>query len=239
MPKNENDVEKYKGKRARNWTLIIYPESAPQNWRGILDDEHIMWVESPLHDRDTNPDGEKKKAHWHILLTFEGKKSYRQIKEIADELNSPIPKPVQSAKGLVRYMIHMDNPEKYQYDKSEIIGHGGADVSSYFELSATRKLDILNDIVSYVRANGITELTELTYYAQDNDMDWFDVIAHNTIFLRALLASARHVRIGEDTSQVSNRNAEVLDMHRQGMSIRKIAETVGISKSMVSYILNN
>ena len=50
--------------RARNWSLVVYPESAPENWRDILDDYHIPWVESPLHDKDINPDGEIKKAHW-------------------------------------------------------------------------------------------------------------------------------------------------------------------------------
>ncbi|MFK5220012.1 Rep family protein [Lactococcus cremoris] len=24
--------------RARNWSLVVYPESAPENWRDILDD---------------------------------------------------------------------------------------------------------------------------------------------------------------------------------------------------------
>ena len=32
--------------RARNWSLVVYPESAPENWRDILDDYHIPWVES-------------------------------------------------------------------------------------------------------------------------------------------------------------------------------------------------
>ena len=44
--------------RTRNWTFVIYPESVSEGWRDILDDEHIQWVESPLHDKDTNPNGE-------------------------------------------------------------------------------------------------------------------------------------------------------------------------------------
>uniref|UniRef100_UPI001FD9DA67 Rep family protein n=1 Tax=Staphylococcus sp. GDX8P107P-1 TaxID=2804109 RepID=UPI001FD9DA67 len=53
--------------RTRNWTFVIYPESVVSNWRDVLDDEHIQWVESPVHDKDTNPEGEIKKAHIHIL----------------------------------------------------------------------------------------------------------------------------------------------------------------------------
>ena len=57
--------------RARNWSLVVYPESAPENWRDILDDYHIPWVESPLHDKDVNPDGEIKKsalAYWFVFF---------------------------------------------------------------------------------------------------------------------------------------------------------------------------
>lgn len=66
-------MEKSKDQRARMWTFVVYPESAPENWRDILSDYHIPWVESPLHDKDVNPDGEVKKAHWHIILFFDGK----------------------------------------------------------------------------------------------------------------------------------------------------------------------
>ena len=68
--------------RTRVWTAVVYPDSAPENWRDILDDCHFEWVESPLHEFDTNPTGELKKAHWHIALSFDGPKSYEQVSEI-------------------------------------------------------------------------------------------------------------------------------------------------------------
>ena len=55
--------------RTRTWVAVVYPDSAPDNWRELLDENHIEWAESPLHDRDVNPGtGEVKKAHWHIAL---------------------------------------------------------------------------------------------------------------------------------------------------------------------------
>ncbi|HDT7711324.1 TPA: replication protein, partial [Enterococcus faecium] len=51
---------KTKDERTRNWTFVVYPESAPENWREFLDELHVPWVESPLHDKDVNPDGELK-----------------------------------------------------------------------------------------------------------------------------------------------------------------------------------
>ncbi|MGQ7458465.1 Rep family protein, partial [Streptococcus suis] len=62
MTKTKKEVQK-----GRDWTFIVYPESAPSNWREILDETHMRWVEFPLHDKDVNADGEIKKPHWHIL----------------------------------------------------------------------------------------------------------------------------------------------------------------------------
>jgi hypothetical protein len=39
-------------KRSTDWTFIVYPDSAPVDWRDIIDSEHISWNESPLHDSD-------------------------------------------------------------------------------------------------------------------------------------------------------------------------------------------
>ena len=47
--------------RARAWTFIVYPESAPENWRDVLDRFHLQWACSPLHDRDVNATGEPKR----------------------------------------------------------------------------------------------------------------------------------------------------------------------------------
>ena len=135
-------------------------ESAPEGWQDVLDEQHIQWVESPLHDKDMNADGTPKKPHWHILLLFDGKKSYEQVKELTDKLHATIPQKCASAKGLVRYMAHLDNPEKVQYDKGAIIGHGGIDVAEYLKadklikVSAHRRDDGLCKRAEYYRVRG-------------------------------------------------------------------------------------
>ena len=67
----KQNATKSSDNRARIWAAVVYPDSAPENWRQLLDDLHIEWVESPLHDRDVNETtGELKKAHWHIVLSL-------------------------------------------------------------------------------------------------------------------------------------------------------------------------
>ena len=40
--------KKYEYEKGRDWTFIVYPESAPENWREILDETHLRWIESPF-----------------------------------------------------------------------------------------------------------------------------------------------------------------------------------------------
>lgn len=173
-----------KDERIRNWTFILYPESAPENWRNILDDEFIQWVESPLHDMDVNADGEIKKAHWHILLLYGGKKSFEQVSTLTDKLNATIPQKVSSAKGCVRYMAHLDNPEKYQYSASLIIGHGGVDIAEYLKPSSSSRYLLIGEMVDYVKSNGLTEMKDLINYAREFRFDdWFPLLCDNSAYI--------------------------------------------------------
>ena len=45
----------------RNWSWVVYPESAPENWRTLLDETGEKWIESPLHDKDINETTNKPK----------------------------------------------------------------------------------------------------------------------------------------------------------------------------------
>lgn len=77
--------------KGRDWAFIVYPESAPENWREILDETHIRWIESPLHDKDLNPDNTPKKPHWHVMLSSDGPISLKAVTKIVEPLNVPAP----------------------------------------------------------------------------------------------------------------------------------------------------
>ncbi|MBS9339182.1 replication protein [Fructobacillus sp. M2-14] len=174
--------------KGRDWSFIIYPESAPKNWRDILDDTHMRWVESPLHDKDVNPDGEKKKPHRHILLSSDGPITYQAVQKIIKPLNAPIPQKVGSSRGMVRYFIHMDNPEKYQYSIDEIVGHSGADVASYFEMTATNRLTVMKDMVQYIYDNDVMNYADFLITCIEKSDDWFSVaINHNTLAINKMI----------------------------------------------------
>lgn len=183
-----------KDERTRNWTFIVYPESVVNNWRSIIDEMHIPWIESPLHDKDHNADEEPKKPHIHVLLLFSGKKSYNQIKEITDSLNCPIPQICHDARSLTRYFAHLDNPEKWQYNVNDIVGHGGADPVEYLDLLKSKLTVVLKEIFEFCSDNNITEFADFIEYCIYHDkQDWFRVATqYSTLPIKTYLSSARH-----------------------------------------------
>lgn len=170
--------------RTRTWTCVLYPDSVPENWKDLIDDMHIEWIESPLHDSDKNATGEFKKPHWHILLVFGGVKAYEQVKELTDALNAPIPERCHNAKAMVRYMAHLDNPDKAQYNISDIKPHGGVDLSEMLRPSSSERYTIISEMITYVKGTRITEFQDLMDYARQNEFDrWFPLLCDNSAYV--------------------------------------------------------
>lgn len=184
MVKNSGQGSTRGAGRTRTWTFLLYPESAPVNWREVLNDLFIEWVESPLHDKDVNKDGELIKPHWHILLIFPSVKTYEQVEEVTNSLNAPTPQKAMSAKGVVRYMLHLDNPEKFQYDKSEIKGYGGVDINELLRPTSSDRYELIKEMIVFIRENDIKEMKDLLDYAIEVRFDdWFPLLSDNSAYI--------------------------------------------------------
>ena len=184
-----------KDNRTRVWAAVVYPESAPPDWRDILDAQHIEWAESPLHDLDVNAGtGELKKAHWHIVMSFDGKKSYEQICEILAPLHCPAPQKCHSLKGAVRYFAHLDNPEKAQYSTADIIGHGGFDVAAALAPNSAKRYELIGEMMAFCNSEHITEFQDLCDYARYHRMeDWFPLLCDScAVIMGNYIKSQRH-----------------------------------------------
>ena len=75
-----------KNVKKRNWAFVLYPESAPENWRELLQQTGLQCVISTLHDKDLDPDGNPKKAHHHIILVYSGPTSFNVVKQLTESL---------------------------------------------------------------------------------------------------------------------------------------------------------
>lgn len=177
---------KYDAKRAgrtRNFATVVYPESAPADWMELLDEQHVAALISPLHDRDTNPSGEPKKPHYHVLLMFDGVKDFEtQVKPIFDAIGGVGREAVNSMRGYARYLCHLDNPEKAQYSPDNVRQLGGAVYREIISLP-TDDLNTLKEIFAYVREQQIFSLAELLDIAAVHYPDWYAVIAMSRAYI--------------------------------------------------------
>lgn len=164
-----------------NWAFVVYPDSAPKNWIDIVSDNFIPFAVSPLHDRDFNADGEPKKPHYHVLLTSDSKKSFKQLFDIAKSVNGTFLINVGNARGYYRYFCHLDNPEKAQYKESDIRCYCGFDSEIYNKAPSYVRYQCIRDMMEYIRTNKITEFCDFVDYARVNHFDdWFRLLCDNS-----------------------------------------------------------
>lgn len=181
-----------KNVKKRNWAMVLYPESAPQDWREQLQKTGLQCVISPLHDKDINPDGEPKKAHYHVIMCYSGPTAYSVVKRLTESLNQPIPQPLEQVRGYYRYLTHEDNPEKVQYSKADIQTLNGFDIREFVEMTKSEVVKAKRDVIQLIRDNGFTEYSELIDVLMDGGeatADMFDVASSNTLFFKSYLTS--------------------------------------------------
>lgn len=198
--------------RKRNFATVIYPESAPENWREILAGYFVPAFVSPLHDKDVNATGDPKKAHHHVMVMFEGKKSDEQVKTMFDSIGGVGLERVESLRGYARYLCHLDNPEKAQYNPSDVVSMNGSDYSYTIGIVAD-KYKAVREMIAFCKANQIVSYSELLEYASVEQDTWFRVLCDSgTIVMKEYLKSVSWGMRTGSTSQprVDPETGEVL-----------------------------
>ena len=177
MDKGATEKAPTKDNRKRWWAFVVYPESAPADWFETLQLSFSKLYVSPLHDKDLNADNTPKKAHYHVVAYCKNKLSFDAVKAITDSLQQPIPQYIrnQEPTGAIRYLIHQDNPEKYQYNAKDIRMAGTTDLDKYL-LSTGDTKQMLRDIIRFCKAHQIYSLSLITDYALECNPQWADLI---------------------------------------------------------------
>lgn len=189
IPANKKDVKK------RNWWFVLYPESAPPDWRDRLRATGLPGEISPLHDKDVYDNGEQagqpKKAHYHVILCYPGPTTYSVVcKLVQGELGQPIPQPLEAIKGAHKYLTHADNPEKYQYDESEIETFNGFSILNYTDMTAAEAVAMNKELVSLIMQLDVADYCDLVEYLLFNGSDTqYEYAISHTMFFSAYLKS--------------------------------------------------
>lgn len=190
----KNDVKK------RNWAFVVYPESAPADWRERLQKSGLQCAISPLHDQDTNPDGEPKKPHYHVILVYGSPTTYNNVKALTNgQLGQTVPQPLEQVRGYYRYLTHADNPEKAQYSAGDIQLLNGFDIRDYVEMTKSEVMRYKRELLAFVRDNDILEYSDLLDILMDGGeatADLLEVASNHTLMLTKYIASRRYKATG-------------------------------------------
>lgn len=182
-----------KNVKKKYWAFVLYLESAPENWKEILQLRGIPVCISPYHDKDVNPDGTPKKPHYHIILCFPNTTTYNNVKSITDSLNQPIPISLDAVNGYYRYLTHKDNPEKYQYSPEDIDTLNGFSIDDFVELTYTQVKTICIYLQQLIIDNNILEYSDLLDYLLTNELyTELDVASNHTLLFNTYICSRRN-----------------------------------------------
>ncbi len=211
MARSQGSLE-YAKDRTRNFATVVYPtkeyylkvmreqgyneEEALLYYDGsegwgefdeksieVIIESHCAVIISPLHYKDINPDGKTKKPHFHILVNFESVKSYEtQVKPFFDSFHGVGREKVASNRGYARYLCHLDNPEKAQYNDQYIKCYGGIDYRTLVNLPSD-DIQTIKDMLRFIKKYGVCSYSEFMDICLELFPDWFSLIATNKSYI--------------------------------------------------------
>ncbi len=194
--------------KSRYFTGIIYVDEVRSDYEKVLRDSLLMFLLSPIHTPDPIEEYDEStggitfktlKRHRHVLykhpntVGLNGAKNAIPKGIIANEHLEMVTSP----NNLARYFCHLDQPEKQQW-----VGQKPQDLLAVFnnypldltrELTHQEQLNLMRELVVYMRDNNLTEYADLLDALMDSrDWEMFDFAAHNAMVCRTYLASVRH-----------------------------------------------
>lgn len=171
--------------RSRHFTTVVYPESAPVDWLTYLDQVTSTYIVSPLHDKDSLPDGSLKKPHYHVVLCFSTLKSFSQILELVKSFGGVGAQIVHDLPSMARYLCHLDSKEssKAKYSTDDVLAQN-IDFKELIE-SGSEKAKI-SDILKIIDRHDILLFSDLVFYARYSPKNLDLVVKHTNFFYRYL-----------------------------------------------------
>lgn len=170
-------------KQSRIFHLVLYPDSESYDYL-TAKMEALQYFDTwcyILHDKDTDEKGELKKPHVHLMGTKSKSVRYSTVCNALGVPLSAMTMPNdkkgmrQTMRGSVRYCLHLDHPDKYQYPFEELVSNLSQDMlDKYLERGnekENRESNALDEMIEYCREHRwhVTTLN-LLRFCQSNDI---------------------------------------------------------------------
>ena len=193
------------------WVGIAYPESVTKNWIEKLEQTGLAIKISPLHDKDVwdhdSPAcvdkktgqyfprgarykaGDKKKAHWHIIIICSSSTSFKEINALIRSItNGPYLQKCRSTVHMDKYIFHETDEcirkGKYRYDRDEAIV-----LNDFHTIPNKYEVGVLQcEITNTVFEKGFTKYYQVAEYYR-NIPEVMMILWAKPTFLSSLLKS--------------------------------------------------
>lgn len=181
-------AEELKKKTSGIWFgFIMYPTDDDPDGSKRIGRLRLLGFElaiSPLHDKDKNGKGEKKKAHWHGIIKSPVKVGYKEMNGIIRDITyGPYISKIMSLKGAYEYFIHLNHPEKYQYDKEEIQTYNGFTI----EPNAHERKELLAAILTEITDNPELDSYSKLVLKHAHEVEYLNIASVHIHAIKALL----------------------------------------------------
>ena len=175
-------------KKCRRWGIILWTDNDTHiNALDYIKRNYQNYIYI-LHNCDVKEDNTLKKAHYHVLLYFPNQKSLSSLKNQL-HLNDSDFYEIKSFTGQLRYLIHYDDDDKFQYDVKDV--RGTTFMMKKFLLSIrniSNEEDECSAIVDFI-LNYRPTLFGLYDFVNDNNC--YSTFRRNYTFFRDLLKERR------------------------------------------------
>lgn len=192
--------------RGRYWAGLIYPgDSCPDNWQELMQLSSLQILVSPLHDQDIADakTGELKKPHRHVIAMRMNTTTRRNAQRFFEQFRGP--KTIirlESPRGMARYLIHLDNPDKAQYASEDVLAFNGADWDK-IAIPVDDKQEAMS-ITNLVADKGICGYYDLLKLCEQERPDLLEFATRQTVFCREVIWSYWHTSSGKPRKEVDN-----------------------------------
>lgn len=180
--------------KARHFAFLIYPESAPENWKDKLENIGVPMAISPMHNKDQVEhasfleltDYQKKlyaqkklykKPHFHVVYIANNPVTADSVrKKIQRALTTKAVQHVEivdNLHGAFKYLTHESKDavkkHKHVYDKKDLVLLNNFDINRYVTLDETQKKEACHLLIRFVKAYKITNMSVLMDFFEETD----------------------------------------------------------------------
>ena len=175
--------------KSKYFCAILYADSTTYDTEKVIKAlamEHLTFAVSPIHDKDVEEDGSKKKGHYHLLLAYSSATTLNNIRGWFKVCGMPESdlhsvRVCASGVGYYRYLTHKDNPEKAQYSSNDIrVFNDSDELFKKFSKTASEKIDDLARIFQIVDELNTISFHSLIQYLMFNERDLFKLVTSSS-----------------------------------------------------------